>query len=122
MASNQNCDSFGILFGSSLVGAKGFLKSRGVYLGSAFGTSTPKYTPNVKGDQLGKLSVGCIIELNRCSHNLYNSSRVTFDGTSISLISKKIYFSQVCNILLLHTVCLKLYVLSCINHNMINMD
>ena len=25
---NQNCDSFGTLFGSSIVGAKGFLKSR----------------------------------------------------------------------------------------------
>ena len=36
MAANQNFDSFGILFWS-LVGAKGFLKSRGV-----FGTSTPK--------------------------------------------------------------------------------
>ena len=43
MASNQNFDGSGFLFGSSLVGANGFLKSHGVYLGSAFGTSTPRH-------------------------------------------------------------------------------
>ena len=37
MASNQNFDNFGWLFGSSLVGDKGFLKSQGAYLGSAEG-------------------------------------------------------------------------------------
>ena len=41
---HQNFDDSGFLFGSSLVGADGFLKSHGVYLGSAFGTSTPTYT------------------------------------------------------------------------------
>ena len=43
MASNLSFDSFGFLFGPNLVGAKGFLKSQDVYLGSAFGTSTPTY-------------------------------------------------------------------------------
>ena len=43
MASNQNFDGSGFLFGSTLVGADGFLKCHGVYLGSAFGTSTPSY-------------------------------------------------------------------------------
>ena len=43
MVSNQNFDDSGFLFGSSLVWANGFLESQGVYLGSAFGTSTPKY-------------------------------------------------------------------------------
>ena len=33
MASNQNFDGSGFLFGSSLVGADGFLKCHGVYLG-----------------------------------------------------------------------------------------
>ena len=47
MASNQNFDGSGFLFGSRLVGANGFLKSQGVYLGSAFGTSTPKYLPEM---------------------------------------------------------------------------
>jgi len=32
-----------VLFGSNLVGAKGFLNSQDVYLGSDFGTSTPTY-------------------------------------------------------------------------------
>ena len=41
MASNLSFDSFGFLFGPSLVGANGFLKSQDVYLGSAFGTSAP---------------------------------------------------------------------------------
>jgi len=35
------------LFGSSLVGVKGFFKSQGIYLGSAFGTSTPTYPDKV---------------------------------------------------------------------------
>ena len=43
MASNRNFDGLRFLVGSSLVGAKGFLKSQGPYLGSAFGTSTPSY-------------------------------------------------------------------------------
>ena len=43
MASNRNFDGLRFLVGSSLVGAKGFLKSQGPYLGSAFGTSTPSH-------------------------------------------------------------------------------
>ena len=43
MASNQFFDSSGFFIGSSLVGAKEFLESRGAHLGSAFGTSTPRY-------------------------------------------------------------------------------
>ena len=35
MASNQSFDSFGFLFGPSLVGANGFLKSQDVYLGTS---------------------------------------------------------------------------------------
>ena len=38
---NINFYSSGFLFGSNLVEAKGFLNSQGVYLGSAFGISTP---------------------------------------------------------------------------------
>jgi len=41
-------DSSGFLFRSNLVGAKGFFNSEGVYLGSAFGTSTPTYAAYVK--------------------------------------------------------------------------
>ena len=43
LTSNRLFDSSGFLFGSSLIGAKGFLESRGVHLGSAFGTSTPSH-------------------------------------------------------------------------------
>ena len=41
--SNRNFDGLRFLVGSSLVGAKGFLKSQGAYLESDFGTSTPNH-------------------------------------------------------------------------------
>ena len=45
MGSNRNFDGLRFLVGSSLVGAKGFLKSQGAYFESAFGTSTSTYFP-----------------------------------------------------------------------------
>ena len=45
----------GFLFGSSLVWANGFLKSQGVYLGSAFGTSTPRYAWD---SEIAQLQIG----------------------------------------------------------------
>ena len=47
MASNRNFDGHRFLVGSSLVGAKGFLKSQGAYLGSAISIvgKITKYPP-----------------------------------------------------------------------------
>ena len=48
MASNRNFDGLRFLVGSSLVGAEGFLKSQGLYLGSL--SSRPENTGSLIKD------------------------------------------------------------------------